>query len=97
MKALRQRPPGLDARVSYSTDGGQTWKLLGCSGLPERYDRVPVVLFAAGSAWVMTDKGGVFRAADPSGEWTLAHQLGAPINAASAGGSPSSVESGFAR
>ena len=89
------RPPGLEARVSHSLDGGYSWTEVRDPGLPERYAVVPVVLFAEGGAWIMTDRGQVFRADDPRGEWSLVHRLPAAIHAASAGGSPCSVSSGY--
>ena len=41
-------PPGLDARVYHSIDGGQEWRQIMDPVLPSRYDRVPVVLFGEG-------------------------------------------------
>ena len=57
---------------------------------------MPVLLFAEGSAWIMTDTGQVYRSAEPRGNWSLVAEFGTPIHAASAGGSPSSVKYGFA-
>lgn len=93
--ATGERPPGLDARVHHSLDGGRSWLQLAQAPLPERYGRVPVVLFADGSAWIATEEGRVFRADDAREAWTLACEVSAPIDCASAGGSPSSVESGY--
>jgi photosystem II stability/assembly factor-like uncharacterized protein len=94
--AVGDRPPGLNARVYHSLDGGHTWEQVVDQSLPDRYARVPVVLFAAGSAWILTDGGQIFRADDPRGDWSLVSELHTPIHAASAGGSPSSVNYGFA-
>ena len=105
--ATGQRPPGISARVYHSRDGGYGWSQVVDSVLPEQYERVPVVLFAQGSAWIATDKGQVFRAEAAStngdahddsrlGSWSLVQELPASIKAASAGRSPSSVSSGFA-
>jgi photosystem II stability/assembly factor-like uncharacterized protein len=85
------RPPGLNATVSYSRDGGHTWAPVAHPAVPERYDRVPVVLFAEDSAWIMTDRGQIFRTDDVRGSWSLHDEIFAPIFAASAGGSPSLV------
>jgi photosystem II stability/assembly factor-like uncharacterized protein len=93
--ATGERPPGLNARVYHSLDGGHGWRQVTDPALPERYDRVPVVLFAKGSAWIATDKGQVFRADDARGSWSLVCEIPAPVHAASAGGSPSSISSGY--
>ena len=93
--ATGERPPGLNARVYHSLDGGHSWRQITDSTLPERYDRVPVVLFTEGGAWIATHEGQVFRAEDTRGSWSLVYQLTTPIHAASAGGSPSSVSSGY--
>ncbi len=93
--ATGDRPPGLNARVFHSLDGGHSWTQIKHPVLPEQYPRVPVLLFAEGSAWIMTDNGQVFRADDPRGNWSLLTELGTAIHAASAGGSPSSVNYGF--
>ena len=105
--ATGQRPPGLAARVYHSVDGGRSWEQVVAPVLPELYERVPVVFFAQGSAWIATEKGQVFRAeaaqingdADPTaylGSWSLVHELPTPVKVAYAGGSPSSISSGFA-
>ena len=88
-------PPGLDARVYHSIDGGQEWRQIMDPVLPARYDRVPVVLFGEGSAWIATDKGQVFRADDAGGKWSLSCELPTSIHAASAGGSPCSISYGY--
>ena len=93
--ATGDRPPGLDARVYHSLDGEQNWKQVTDSALPDRYKRVPVVLYSEDSAWIATDEGQVFRADDARGKWTLTYELKTTIHAASAGGSPSSISSGF--
>ena len=93
--ATGERPPGLNARVYHSLGGGHAWKQIAGSTLPERYDRVPVVLFAEGGAWIATDKGQVFRADDARGNWSPAYDLPTGIQAASAAGSPSSISSGY--
>jgi photosystem II stability/assembly factor-like uncharacterized protein len=94
--AVGDRPPGLNARVYHSVDGGHTWEQVVDPTLPDRYARVPVVLFAEGSASILTDRGQIFRADHPSGSWSLVSELHIPIHAASAGGSPSSVNYGYA-
>lgn len=105
--ATGQRPPGINAWVYHSRDGGRTWNQVIDPVLPEQYERVPVVLFAQGSAWIATEKGQIFRAnaaptnGDPGpdsapGSWSLVQELSTPIKAASAGQSPSSISSGFA-
>jgi len=94
--ATGDRPPGLNARVFHSLDGGHSWTQIVHPTLPNRYARVPVLLFAEGSAWIMTDTGQVYRTDDPRAGWSLLAELGTPIHAASAGGSPSSVNYGFA-
>ena len=88
-------PPGLNARVYHSLDGGHDWKQIADPALPEHYDLVPVVLFAEGGSWIATDNGQVFRADDPRSRWSLVHELRTPIHTASAGGSPCSIDSGF--
>ena len=93
--ATGERPPGLNARVYHSLDGGHSWKQVTHPALPGRYDRVPVVLFAEGSAWIATEEGQVFRADDARSYWSLIGQLPTTIHAASAGGSPSSISSGY--
>ncbi len=93
--ATGERPPGLNARVHHSLDGGYSWKQLTDPSLPENYERVPVVLFSEGSAWIATDAGQVLRADDARGSWSLVYELPTAIHAASAGGSPSSISSGF--
>lgn len=93
--ATGDRPPGLDAQVYHTQDGGHTWQRVRDAALPERYERVPVVLLAESSAWILTDIGQVFRADDARESWSLVQDLRTPIHAASAGGSPSSISSGF--
>lgn len=93
--ATGERPPGLNARVYHSLDGGHSWEQITDSTLPGNYDRVPVVLFTEGSAWIATDEGQVFRADDARGSWSLAYELPIAIHAVSAGGSPSSISSGY--
>lgn len=94
LAATGERPPGINAQVYHSLDGGRSWERLTVHPLPEYYEMVPVLLFAEGSAWIMTDRGQVFRTTDPRGEWALVHELPASIHAASASGSPCSVASG---
>ena len=105
--ATGQRPPGLAATVYHSVDGGHIWGPVLDPVLLELYERVPVVFFAQGGAWIATEKGQVFRAdagqrnGDPDpkgnlGSWSLVHELPTPVKVASAGGSPSSISSGFA-
>lgn len=93
--ATGDSPPGLNAQLYHSLDGGRSWDRLEGPGLPDRYDRVPVVLFAEGSAWIATDQGEILKADGARTEWTLAHMLPTPIHAASAEGSPSSISSGY--
>ena len=93
--ATGESPPGLNARVYHSLDGGHSWKQITGSALPEHYERVPVVLFAEGSAWIATEQGQVFRAEDARCGWSQVHELPTAIDAASAGGSPSSISSGY--
>src|SRR4029450_10187764 len=63
--AVGDRPPGLNGVVSPSLAGGHTWEQIVAPTLPDRYARVPVVLFAEGSAWILTDRGQIFRADHP--------------------------------
>ena len=95
--ATGQRPPGLNAQVYHSLDAGRSWHRLSSDTLPSEYDRVPVMLFTEDAAWLATDKGQVFKADLPlrDGKWSLVCEIPAAINAASAGGSPSSIDSGF--
>ena len=75
--ATGQRPPGLAARVYHSVDGGSSWNQVLDPILPELYERVPVVFFAQGGAWIATEKGQVYRAdagqldGDAAGSWSL--------------------------
>ena len=80
----------------HSVDGASTWEQVVDPKLPDRYPRVPVVLFADGSGWILTDRGQIFRADHPRSSWSLVNELHTPIHAASAGGSPSSVNYGYA-
>src|SRR5581483_2350626 len=89
--ATGQRPPGLEAQVHHSRDGGRTWTAIADAALPARYERVPVVLFAEQRAWILTDRGEIFGTDASRQGWTLAGRVPAAINAASAGGSPCSV------
>ena len=90
-------PPGLNAYLYHSRDAGQHWQGVSDATLPEKYDRVPVVLFADDAVWVATQTGQVFRAEDVAGPWTLVCELPVTIYAAAAEGSVSSVDSGFRR
>ena len=92
--ATGERPPGLNARVWHTLDGGHRWEQVLDAPLPERYARVPVVLFAEGSAWIATEGGEVYRARAVHTGWSLITQLPTVIHAAAAGGSPSSISSG---
>ena len=89
------RPPGRNGRVYHSLDAGVNWTRIDDPALPERYDRVPVVLFAESAAWLATDDGDVYRAESPSDTWSFVCRLSAPANAMVADGSPSSITSGF--
>ncbi len=102
LMAAGQRPPGTSAHVYHSLDGGRSWNQVVDPVLPERYARVPVVLFARGKAWIATDSGQVFCAEATSTNggsvrgpgsrgWSLVQELSTSIQAASAGQSPSSV------
>ena len=93
--ATGESPPGLNARVYHSRDGADSWEQVTDSALPEHYERVPVVLFTEGSAWILTDNGRVFRADDARGRWSMVDELPIAIDAASAGGSPFSISSGY--
>lgn len=93
--ATGDRPPGLNAQIYHSLNGGYSWRRLVGSGLPDHFERVPVVFFAEGSAWIATDEGEILRADNPNTRWTSIVKIPTSINAASAGGSPSSVSSGF--
>ena len=75
-------------------DGGHRWEQVLGAPLPERYARVPVVLFAQGNAWIATEGGEVFMARAVQTGWSLVTHLPADIYAAAAGGSPSSISSG---
>jgi len=92
--ATGERPPGLNARVWHTLDGGRRWEQVLDAPLPERYARVPVVLFAEGSAWIATEGGEVYRARAVQTGWSLITQLPTVIHAAAADGSPSSISSG---
>lgn len=89
--ATADSPPGLNGRVYHSSNGGHRWTQVRHAALPKSYNRVPVLLYADGAAWIATEEGDVFRADAPRGKWSLVCQLPAAINAAVAGGSPSSV------
>ncbi len=92
--ATGQRPPGINAHVFHTLDGGRSWKEVADTVLPGQYHRVPVVIFADGSAWIATEEGKVYRADEARGKWSFACELPAAINAAVANGSPSSIDSG---
>ncbi len=85
------RPPGLNGRIYHSLDAGRRWREIESPDLPRETRRASVPLFAEGAAWIATDTGALLRADDPRGRWSLAQQLPCCINAAAAGGSPSSV------
>ena len=89
--AAAERPPGLNAGVYHSLDAGRTWEEVRDPALPTRYDRVPVLLFADGAAWIATEGGQIFRADEPQGSWSLVLEVPATIYTASAGDSPSSI------
>ena len=89
------RPPGLNAQVYHSLNGGHSWNRLEDLGLPDRYERVPVVFFAEGSAWIATDEGEILRAENANSRWVSIFNIQTSINAASFEGSSSSVSSGF--
>ncbi|MCH8940514.1 MAG: hypothetical protein IIC27_05285 [Chloroflexi bacterium] len=93
--ATGQAPPGVNGQVYHSLNGGHSWERIQDPILPEHYDVVPVVLFTEDGAWIATDKGQIFHADDPRGGWTLTSEVPTPVHSASAGGSPSSISSGF--
>lgn len=95
--ATGERPPGLNAQVYHSLDAGRKWHHVQSDALPSQYHMAPVLLFAEDSAWLATHSGQVFRAGPlvADGKWSLVCELPSPVNAASAGGSPSSVDSGY--
>ena len=90
-----EKPPGLNAQLYHSRNGGKSWNRLEPPELPNHYNRVPVVLFAEGCAWVATDQGEVFKAHDVLGPWEFVCKIPSVIYTASHEGSPSSVSSGF--
>lgn len=85
------RPPGLNGRVYHTVDGGRSWSELAGSALPELSRRAAVPLFRQGAAWLGLDSGDLLRAERASGPWKVAGEVGVPINAMVAEGSPSSV------
>lgn len=91
MIASGDRPPGLNAAVYHSLDAGRSWVELIDPALPQVSPRAAVPLFADGAAWLASDDGRLLRAEDARGPWDEVLALGTPINAAAAGGSPSSV------
>ena len=95
MAATGERPPGINGRVHHSIDAGRNCTEIGDPNLPARYVRVPVVFFAEGAAWIAMDTGRVLRADEATGSWFPLAQLPCEINAAAAGGSPSSIRSGY--
>jgi photosystem II stability/assembly factor-like uncharacterized protein len=95
---LKGQPPSrITLNLYHSRDAGQHWQGVSDATLPEKYDRVPVVLFADDAVWVATQTGQVFGAEDVAGPWTLVCELPVTIYAAAAEGSVSSVDSGFRR
>ncbi|MFQ5971855.1 MAG: WD40/YVTN/BNR-like repeat-containing protein [Alphaproteobacteria bacterium] len=95
LAAVAQGPPGVDARVYCSRNGGTDWQPVTGAPLPMRYDRVPVVFFTSDAAFVLTSAGDVFTADDALGNWR--HVLRVPasiLTAAAAGGCPSSISAG---
>ncbi|MFQ6029165.1 MAG: WD40/YVTN/BNR-like repeat-containing protein [Dehalococcoidia bacterium] len=87
-------PPGVNGCIYHSIDSGRNWNKLVDPVLPQKYNRVPVVLFADSSVWIATDQGQIFRADDTKSSWSLVGEIPAAISAASGGGSPSSIDSG---
>lgn len=92
--ATGERPPGLNSHIFHSVDAGRSWKEVRHALLPERYSRVPVLLFADAAVWIATEEGQIFRADDVEGDWSLVCRLPAEVNAAAGGGSPSSISAG---
>jgi photosystem II stability/assembly factor-like uncharacterized protein len=90
-------PPGVNGYLYHSRDAGRHWQVVRNETLPDAYSRTPVVLFTDDAAWVATQTGQIFRAEQVEGEWSMVCELPATIYAATAGGSPSSVDSGFRR
>ena len=93
--AAGEAPPGINGYIYHSLDAGRSWEEVLDPALPKEHDIVPVVFFADDAAWVATHRGQIFRAEDVKGSWSLVCELPAAINAADAGGSPSSVDSGY--
>jgi photosystem II stability/assembly factor-like uncharacterized protein len=89
--ATGQSPPGVNGLVYHSIDAGESWVEITDPALPGHYDRVPVVLFADGRAWIMTSDGQVLRAEGPGGPWSQACELPAAVHCAAGDGSPSSI------
>ena len=96
--ATSRRAPGLEAHVYHSRDGGATWTEVMDPALPDSYTRVPVVLFEDHHAWIMTEKGQVFRADDRADDPALvvARRAGHSCSRRISWSSPSSVNYGFA-
>ena len=89
--ATGQSPPGVNGRVYHSLDAGESWTEVADPALPEQYDRVPVLLFAEGRAWLMTNDGQVLRSDSADGGWSLSCELPAAVRCAVGDGSPSSI------
>ncbi len=75
----------------HSLNAGENWAEVADPALPERYDRVPVLSYADGLAWLMTNEGRVLRSDDADGPWSLACELPAAVRCAVGDGSPSSI------
>ncbi len=86
--AAGDRPPGVNARLYRSADGGQTW-----TELPEPpagvRGRSPVPFFAGGAPHIGAEDGGVWRL--EGNAWTEVARLAAAVTCAFADGVPSSV------
>lgn len=92
--AAGDRPPGRNGRVYLSDDSGRSWRRLRSRGLPADFDSVPVPLFAADAVWIGSPDGSVFRADDILGDFGRVASVPASINAMTAEGASSSVDSG---
>ena len=90
--AAGDRPPGRNARLYRSDDGGATWAAIADRALPDPFPRAAVPLLTATGAWLGADDGRLFHAAETSEPWQPVAELPGAINClAVAGESPSSV------
>lgn len=89
--AAGNRPPGLNARLYHSADGGGAWQTVEDAALPEVSHRAPVPFFTAGFAWLGTDTGALLRSPDGLGGWEPVAELPAPVTCFASDGRSSSV------